>query len=54
MYYALTAHLPDETTGDESESFISSRYNDQIFYGILIDTGAAGVSTVGIQQVRFL
>jgi hypothetical protein len=55
VYHALTAHLPDNSKAeDESESFVSSRYDNQIFYGILIDTGAAGVSTAGIQQVRSL
>jgi hypothetical protein len=49
----LTAHLPDKAE-DENESFVSSRYDDQTFHGILIDTGAAGVSTAGILQVRSL
>jgi hypothetical protein len=46
--------LPEKATEDESESFISSRYDDQTFHGILIDTGAAGVSTADIQQIRSL
>jgi hypothetical protein len=53
IYHALTAHLSDKIE-DESESFVSNRYNDQTFYGIFIDTGATGVSTAGIQQVRSL
>jgi leucyl aminopeptidase (aminopeptidase T) len=53
VYHALTAHLSDKSE-DESESFISSRYNDQTFHGIFIDTGAARISTTGILQVRSL
>jgi hypothetical protein len=50
----LIAYLPENATEDESEFFISSRYNNRVFHDILIDTGAAGVSIAGIQQVRFL
>ena len=28
------------------------RYNDRIFHGVLVDTGAAGRSTVGVGQAK--
>jgi hypothetical protein len=50
----LIVYLPEKAIEDENKSFINNRYNDQIFYNIFIDTGAAGVSTAGIQQIRSL
>jgi hypothetical protein len=50
MYYTLIVYLPDKAAEDEDEReyFINNKYNNQIFYSILINTRAAGVSTADI------
>ncbi|KAI1004170.1 hypothetical protein K3495_g4047 [Podosphaera aphanis] len=60
LFHAATGVDPFETSTRTStpssvlEVFNANRYNDQTFHGILLDTGAAGVSTAGRLQVKAL
>ena len=61
-YHAFTSHDPYEdrpiketpVKDNEVATFLSERYSDENFYGIMPDTGAAGVSSAGMPQCTAL
>ncbi|EKD14183.1 polyprotein [Drepanopeziza brunnea f. sp. 'multigermtubi' MB_m1] len=54
-FYAFTSQIETQNVpAGKAETYMASRYSENVFMGLMIDSGAANFSTAGLPQLRAL